>query len=159
MNDTKPGAAETVLYEGRLAWWPMLLRLTLASSALLAAAGVFAFWGAQGKFGALALFLLALYWAWTPTIQRLSFGVQISSNRITVNTGLISRHSLCLNLNRIESIDVDQTPVQRLLGYGAVELKGLGTETIRMHGLADPVEFKRQAFTALDNLAPVEGLR
>jgi uncharacterized membrane protein YdbT with pleckstrin-like domain len=56
--------------------------------------------------------------------------------------GFIRRRTFEMNLDKVESVDVDQSIPGRLLGYGDVTIRGVGEgfETIRM--IASPLQFR-----------------
>ena len=70
------------------------------------------------------------------------FGV--TDKRIIVKTGLIATTSREIFLNRIESIQLQQSIAGRLLGYGAVIPAGTGGDKADLHRYIDnPVELKK----------------
>ena len=54
----------------------------------------------------------------------------------------MSRHTSTVMLNRVESLDVDQSLWQRMTGYGTLTIRGTGSEDLRLVGIADPVGFQ-----------------
>jgi len=55
-----------------------------------------------------------------------------------------------LRLDKIESIQVDQPLLGRLLNYGAVTLAGTGGDKTPIESIRNPVEFQKQFTTALN---------
>jgi len=53
-------------------------------------------------------------------------------------------------LNRVESIDIDQTVWQRMTGYGTLTIRGMGSEDLRIVGVQDPVGFQADARRAIN---------
>lgn len=70
------------------------------------------------------------------------FGV--STKRVLMKTGFISRHSLETLLSKVESISVYQGLLGRLLGYGSIIISGTGGSKEFFFGIRDPLEFRRQ---------------
>jgi uncharacterized membrane protein YdbT with pleckstrin-like domain len=103
----------------------LMVWLVLAAAAALVAAG---------------LTLRAWFRRWTTETD-------VTSLRVVHKTGFIQRRTFEMNLDKVESVDVDQSIAGRLLGYGDVTLRGVGEgrETIRM--IAAPLQF-RNSITA-----------
>ena len=89
-------SGETVVYETRLHW---IVFLSLR--------------------GFLTLWVLPLIERWTSEFA-------ITNKRVIVKQGLISRQTLELNLQRVESVSVDQSILGRILGYGTITIIGTG---------------------------------
>lgn len=70
------------------------------------------------------------------------FGV--STKRVLMKTGFISRHSLETLLGKVESISVHQGVLGRILGYGVIIIGGTGGSKEAFFGIRDPLEFRRQ---------------
>ena len=87
--------------------------------------------------GVFTLFLAPLIARWTSEFA-------ITNRRVVIKQGLISRHTLEMNLSKIESVNVDQTVMGRLLGYGTIIVIGTGGTRESFADIARPVEFRRQ---------------
>lgn len=70
------------------------------------------------------------------------FGV--STKRVLMKTGFISRHSLETLLSKVESISVFQGMIGRLFGFGSIIISGTGGSKEFFFGIRDPMEFRRQ---------------
>jgi len=79
-----------------------------------------------------------------PLIQRLTSEFAITNKRLIIKTGLISRHTLEMNLSKVESVNVDQSVVGRILGYGSITVIGTGGTRELFDNIAHPMEFRRQ---------------
>lgn len=73
--------------------------------------------------------------------------IAVTNRRVIYKTGLISRRTSEMNMDKVESVVVDQTILGRMLDYGAIDIRGTGDgiETLRM--VASPLEL-RNAITA-----------
>jgi uncharacterized membrane protein YdbT with pleckstrin-like domain len=49
-----------------------------------------------------------------------------------------------MNLNKIESVNVDQSIMGRLLGYGTVTIIGTGGSRETFEQIADPIQFRKK---------------
>jgi uncharacterized membrane protein YdbT with pleckstrin-like domain len=79
-----------------------------------------------------------------PIIKRYSDEFGITNKRVIIKTGLISRKTLEMNLNKIESVNVDQSIMGRLLGYGTVTIIGTGGSRETFEQIADPIQFRKK---------------
>ena len=68
----------------------------------------------------------------------------VTNKRVLIKTGMASRRTLDLMLNRVESIGVEETVMGRLLGYGTVVLRGTGGTPESFFQIAHPQEFRQQ---------------
>jgi hypothetical protein len=69
------------------------------------------------------------------------FGV--STKRVLMKTGFLSRHSLETLLSKVESISVHQGLLGRLLGFGTIVVGGTGGSRELFFGIRAPLEFRR----------------
>ena len=59
-----------------------------------------------------------------PMINKYSDEFAITNRRVIIKTGLISRKTFEMNLSKIESVNIDQTILGRILGYGTIIIVG-----------------------------------
>jgi uncharacterized membrane protein YdbT with pleckstrin-like domain len=83
-----------------------------------------------------------------PAIDRWQSEFVITNRRIIIKTGFISRKTVEMNLSKIESVNVDQSIVGRILRYGSITIIGTGGTKETFHNIAKPIEF-RKAFQEL----------
>jgi uncharacterized membrane protein YdbT with pleckstrin-like domain len=148
MND--PSTGERVLREASMSWWALWPRVVLGL-----AGGVLAGWGLlrQDHAGyALAAFggLMFLWFVGGALVRRRAMKVRLTDRYLVLQTGLVSRHTSTVMLNRVESLDVDQSLWQRMTGYGTLTIRGTGSEDLRLRGIADPVGFQADARKAIN---------
>jgi uncharacterized membrane protein YdbT with pleckstrin-like domain len=86
--------------------------------------------------------LLTLFIA--PLIDRLGSEFAITNRRVIIKLGVVSRRTFEMNLSKIESVNVDQTLLGRMLGYGTITLIGTGGTRETFADIAAPIEFRRQ---------------
>ena len=79
-----------------------------------------------------------------PLIDCLTSEFAITNKRVIIKLGLISIHTLEMNLSKVESITVDQNPLARILGYGSITVIGTGGTRELFRNIVDPMEFRRQ---------------
>jgi uncharacterized membrane protein YdbT with pleckstrin-like domain len=83
-----------------------------------------------------------------PVIDRWQSEFVITNRRIIIKTGFISRKTVEMNLSKIESVNVDQSVVGRILRYGSITIIGTGGTRETFHNISKPIEF-RKAFQEL----------
>jgi hypothetical protein len=67
----------------------------------------------------------------------------LTSNRLVLKRGMISRHVGEINVDRIEGVDVFQGILGRIMGFGFVAVRGMGVGEIALPQIADPIDFKK----------------
>jgi uncharacterized membrane protein YdbT with pleckstrin-like domain len=91
--------------------------------------------------------LAALYWTIRGWFHRLTTETDVTDRRVVHKTGFIKRRTFEIALDKIESVDVDQTILGRILNYGDVTIMGVGEGRQRISTIASPLAF-RSAITA-----------
>jgi uncharacterized membrane protein YdbT with pleckstrin-like domain len=86
--------------------------------------------------------IAALFWTLRAWFHRWTTETDVTNMRVVHKTGFIKRRSFEMALDKIESVDVDQSILGRLLNYGDVTVNGVGEgrETIRT--IAAPLAFR-----------------
>ncbi|HUH51973.1 MAG TPA: PH domain-containing protein [Flavobacterium sp.] len=87
-----------------------------------------------------ALFTLFI----APLIDRYADEFAITNKRIIVKTGLISRKTFEMNHSKIESVNVDQSILGRILGYGTVSIVGSGGTREVIANIRQPLAFRKK---------------
>ena len=143
----EPG--EKVVFKTRLSWTLYgpaivyaLVALALTVFATSAAGlGVIAFViAALAALAALGSFLRAWFRRWTTEIA-------VTDRRVVLKRGFIRRHTVEMNMQKVESVDVDQTQLGRLFNYGTVTIKGTGSTLESLRMIDHPLKL-RSAITA-----------
>jgi uncharacterized membrane protein YdbT with pleckstrin-like domain len=83
-----------------------------------------------------------------PIIDSITNEFAITNKRIIIKSGLLSRRTLEMNIAKVESVNVDQGILGRILGYGVVTVIGTGGTRETFQSIADPLAF-RKAFQQL----------
>lgn len=79
-----------------------------------------------------------------PLVEIFTSEFAITNKRIIIKVGFISRRTLEMNLQKIESINVDQSVLGRILGYGTIVVIGTGGTKEPFANIIDPLEFRKQ---------------
>ena len=146
----QPG--ETVKVIGRLHWTIFLRAFVLAVvsvvvmiygqksiSASIGSVVVYAGW--IGLAVAAVLFLHAAFRRWTTELS-------VTTHRVIFKRGFIWRHTVEMNMDKVETVNVDQSILGRILGYGTIHVLGTGQGGITsLRGMGAPITV-RNAITA-----------
>ena len=83
-------------------------------------------------------------------IRLKSTEVAVTTKRLIVKHGFIRRSTIELNINKVESIQVDQAMIGRLLNFGTLVIAGTGSSHAPIVGVADPMAFRKAFIEAQD---------
>ena len=75
--------------------------------------------------------------------------IAVTNNRIIGKSGIISRDTIDISLKSIESVDVSQTILGRIFGYGDVSITGSGGIKRNIVGIKEPEKLKQAINTAV----------
>ena len=150
LQSNDPSTGESILREARMSWWALWPRVFLGVIGL-----ALVVWGLlrQDQAGyAVAGFggLMFLWFVGSALLRRGAMSVKLTPRYLVLQTGLVSRHTSTVMLNRVESLDVDQSLWQRMCGYGTLTIRGTGSEDLRLVGITDPVGFQAEARKAIN---------
>jgi uncharacterized membrane protein YdbT with pleckstrin-like domain len=87
-----------------------------------------------------ALFTLFI----APLIDRYTDEFAITNKRVIIKTGLISRKTFEMNHSKIESVNVDQSILGRILGYGTIRIVGSGGTREVFPNIRKPLQFRKK---------------
>jgi len=139
----QPG--ETVIHATRMhsvIFLPAILWFVTATVLLIAALTL----DGDLRRGGLALAVFAAIFGFVSgvpaLIRRMTTELAVTDRRIIYKSGVLSRHTLEMNRSKVESVDVDQSVLGRVLNFGTIIVRGTGgsLEPIRMIG--DPLTFR-----------------
>jgi len=121
-------AGETILHRARVSWWSQFGLVLLGILTLIIVVG-----------------LIFLAWAW---VRVRSTEVAITNRRVIAKFGFIKRHTVEINLDKVEALRVEQGFWGRLLNYGTIFVSGAGTSVAPFPDIADPLVFRRKFMEA-----------
>ena len=78
----------------------------------------------------------------------------LTNARLIKKVGWISRSTEEIRLNRIEEVNLDQSFLGRVFGYGDVTVAGVGQNSIKLNKIDDPEEFIKYLNDARYGSAP-----
>ena len=141
---------ERVIYETGLHWliYSRAIVLLVLGAALAVAAAALSGHptrdpaGQGGLAAAALLVLLGVISFIHAAIRRASTELAVTDQRVVYKRGVVARHTLEMNRSKVESVDVDQSLLGRILGYGTVKLRGTGGSLEPMANISDPLGFR-----------------
>lgn len=125
---------EEVVYIGNISLWS-LAPLILLGLLFLSAYGIG------------LLFWLAAF------IRYKTTELAITNKRVIAKFGFVSRKTIELNINKVESIQVDQGILGRLFNFGSLVVSGAGNPQAPIPGISDPMGFRRVFMETQDKIA------
>src|SRR5882757_5139301 len=154
---------ETVIYQTRLHWIVMLAHL-IVGSLLLDLPGVALLIYALShseiaggtlhlmEAGAFLLLFSGVAVILAGMLRRNATEMAVTNRRVIIKTGLASRKTIEMLLNKVESIEVSESTIGRLLGYGTVMMIGTGGTSEPFQRVAHPLEFRSQVQQQIEKL-------
>jgi uncharacterized membrane protein YdbT with pleckstrin-like domain len=145
----QPG--EKVLYSTNAHWiffWPAIAAWILAV-ALFVLSGlvppgpaVLLCWSLAAVVGIFAAYKTVTAW-----FHRWTTETDVTNFRIVHKTGFIQRRTFEMSLDKVESVDVNQSIMGRIMNYGDVTIMGVGEGKETINTIASPLAF-RNSITA-----------
>jgi len=154
---------ETVIYETRLHWIVMLWHL-VAGFLLLVLPGALLLYYARNhtgidsgelhlmEGGAAVLLISGVVVILAGMVRRNSTEMAVTNRRVVIKTGLASRKTIEMLLNKVESIEVSETAAGRILGYGTIVVIGTGGTPDPFQKVAHPLEFRSHVQQQIEKL-------
>lgn len=126
------GRGDDVVYKAQVSWWSQWHLILLGLATL---------WFFVG-FGFLIIAALRIY----------STELYLTRHKVFIKTGIIQRDSAEIRLNKVESVTFSQSIAGRICNFGTIVVSGTGSGSVYIHGIKDPVLFKRHIDDLLDDL-------
>ena len=86
--------------------------------------------------------LVALYWTVKAWFHRWTTETDVTNLRVVHKTGFIKRRTFEISLDKVESVDVNQSILGRILNYGDVTILGVGEGRETIATIASPLSFR-----------------
>ena len=146
----QPG--EQVLYSTNAHWifyfpafgaWIVALALFVASRQMIDIYSVMILC----LFGSGLVALAALFWTLRGWFHRFTTETDVTNLRVVHKTGFIKRRTFEMALDKVESVDVDQSILGRILNYGDVTIRGVGEGIEKITTIASPLAFRSSITT------------
>ena len=89
----------------------------------------------------LGLTLLLAIWEW---LKLRSIEQGVTNKRVIFKTGIISRKSEEMKISSIETVEIVQSVMGRVFGFGTVVVTGRGISNLVFKNVNDPMDVKRK---------------
>jgi uncharacterized membrane protein YdbT with pleckstrin-like domain len=86
--------------------------------------------------------IAALYWTVKGWVHRWTTETDVTNLRVVHKTGFIKRRTFEMSLDKVESVDVNQSILGRILNYGDVTILGVGEGKETISTIDSPLEFR-----------------
>lgn len=142
---------EHIIFEAKIDWVvciPPCILIMLGELVIFLNIGsaeivIFAIGGSFVNFLGIVLFFKAL-------VASLTTELVVTSKRVIVKKGLISRITVEMNHSKVESINVKQSIFGRLHNYGTIQINGSGGGRCLIPYIDKPLQFRREVMEAID---------
>jgi uncharacterized membrane protein YdbT with pleckstrin-like domain len=116
------GSGERVIARAHFHWW---------YSVKAWAALIFLFWCLIGIWIFVAMM-----------VRQSTTEIAVTSHRFVEKTGLFTLRTNEISLQNIEGVQLGQSLMGRLLGYGHLRIEGTGVDAVTVPDIANPVAFR-----------------
>ena len=86
--------------------------------------------------------VFALYKMLTAWFHRWTTETDVTNMRVVHKAGFIRRRTFEMSLDKVESVDVNQSILGRILNYGSVTVRGVGEGAETIDTIASPLDFR-----------------
>jgi uncharacterized membrane protein YdbT with pleckstrin-like domain len=137
---------DDVVYRTGLHWviflWPCIIAFL----------GIFLFFKFQ-TFKEVAYLVIgfSLVWLFVQYITYQFSSITIKTKRVVIRTGLLVRQTLDLPLSKMESIDIRQSIIGSLLGFGTIIITGTGGSVNIIDQISHPLTCRRHIEQMMHN--------
>lgn len=156
-------AGETVIYQTRLHWIVMLGHIVLGCFFLALPGALLIYYalshdGIESQTlhimegGGAALIISGLIVILMGMVRRNATEMAVTNRRVVIKKGLVSRTTIEMLLNKVESIEVSETGLGRMLGYGTIVVIGTGGTPEPFHKVAHTLEFRNRVQQQIEKL-------
>jgi uncharacterized membrane protein YdbT with pleckstrin-like domain len=129
--------AHWIFYLPAIAAWILALVLLVLSRATTTEGIVLLCLASAAVVAIGALYLTGKAW-----FHRWTTETDVTNMRVVHKTGFIKRRTFEMSLDKVESVDVNQSILGRLLNYGNVTVRGVGEGAETIQTIASPLEFR-----------------
>jgi uncharacterized membrane protein YdbT with pleckstrin-like domain len=138
---------ENVIYEAKIHWFifvPSFVFCVLGIFLTIKEAEL------GGSFGWFVI-LFAIITLIRAIIMKVTTELAVTSKRVIVKIGLISRSTVELNHSKVESFNIEQSIFGRIFGFGTLVLNGTGGVRTPIPNIDAPLEFRKKAMESIDS--------
>jgi uncharacterized membrane protein YdbT with pleckstrin-like domain len=88
------------------------------------------------------LLLVAAAWLFKAWFRRWTTEIAVTDRRIIFKRGFIRRYTIEMHLDKVESVDVDQSILGRIFNFGDILIRGVGVGIEPLHNIDSPIAFR-----------------
>jgi membrane protein YdbS with pleckstrin-like domain len=144
---------ETVIYRTRLHWIVMLGHIVMGCLVLALPGALLLYYALSPprgdslmshvmEGGGIALLIAGLVAILAGMVRRNATEMAVTTRRVVIKAGIVSRKTIEVMLNKVESIEVSEPALGRMLGYGTITVIGTGGTVEPFHDMAHPLAFR-----------------
>lgn len=104
----------------------------------------------QSKEILFALFILFLFVSLYKYLEVAMIEMALTNKRVIRKQGVIWVRSEELMLSKVEGVEIEQSIMGRILGYGTISFSGTGTTKVNLKMIANPLYVKREIESYFD---------
>jgi uncharacterized membrane protein YdbT with pleckstrin-like domain len=104
----------------------------------LSTTAAYVFWAVV----AAILFIVAAGLLLAAWFRRITTEIAVTDRRIIYKRGFVSRRTIEMQMDKVESVDVDQSVMGRILNYGDIIIRGVGVGIEPLKNIEAPIEFR-----------------
>jgi len=127
--------------------WPLFPFLLLGTGLLVVVGFGLVYFPSVALWFLVALAVLCFLWVY---VVRTSTEFAVTDRRVIAKTGLIGRKTVEMFLDKVESLNVDQSIAGRIFNYGTVTVRGTGSTEEPIRNISGPMPLRKQFMAAAD---------
>jgi hypothetical protein len=154
---------ENIVYQTRLHWVVMLRHILLGLLLLAGSGALLSHFLGQPRIdagrehlvegGAAALLACGIAAIIAGMVRRNATEMAVTTRRVVIKQGLAKRKTIEMLLNKIETMEVSEPMIGRMLGYGSITMIGTGGTSEPFHKMARPLQFRSAVQQQLEKLS------
>jgi uncharacterized membrane protein YdbT with pleckstrin-like domain len=86
--------------------------------------------------------LAAAVWLFIGWFRRWTTEIAVTDRRIIYKRGFIRRDTVEMHLDKVESVDVEQSILGRIMNYGDISIHGTGAGIEDLKNIGSPIAFR-----------------
>ena len=95
------------------------------------------------KGGAFLMFVFGVYTFAIKMVHKATTEIAITDTRLIYKTGVVARNVGEISIDRIEGVNVLQSVLGRIFGYGRLAIRGMGVGEVVLPPIENPIEFRQ----------------
>jgi uncharacterized membrane protein YdbT with pleckstrin-like domain len=131
---------ENIVSQATLHWAMFIAPIIVCVIGLLALSGD----------GGPVLLILGVVWLGWRFLVFQSTELAVTNRRVLAKSGIVRRHCIDVQNNKVEGLTYNQGLIGRLFGYGSIFVRGTGIGMVPIPYVAAPEAFKRDVSIAIN---------